>query len=230
MTSSSIGSIGQVSSPQPRRRGRPPSAKLTLDSIGEAALAIVDERGWGSLTMNALATRLHVRAPSLYHYIDGQADIIHLIRRLIVRKIDTSQLADTNWEDAIRSFGMSYYRAFMQHTNTIQILSVTPVRDPETFAMYEAFLAALDREGWSGERALEILVGLEYIALGSAYEVNAPEIMLDAERAEAAQAPVLARFLRERAKLTNSVVEDTFVQLLEDFILMFKIERDRLDA
>ena len=213
-----------------RRPGRPSHAKITLDGIGEAALAIIDERGLDALTMNALATRLQVRAPSLYHYIDGQADLIHLVRRLIVRKIDTSKLRAMNWEDAIRNFGMSYYLAFMQHTNTIQILSVTPIRDPETFAMYEAFLSALDREGWSGERALEILVGLEYLALGSAYEANAADIMLDAERADAAHAPVLARFLRERAELTTSVVEDTFVQLLEDFITMFRIERDRLTA
>lgn len=217
---------GEESTPVRHKRGRPSQAKLTEETIAEAALELIDEKGWSALTMNALASKLHVRAPSLYHYIDGQNDLIHLIRRQVVRKIETAQLANMNWEDAILSFGMSYYRAFLQHTNTIGILSVTPIRDPDTFQMYEAFLSVLDREGWNAERSIEILVGLEYLALGSAYEQSASEIMLDAELAEANGAPVLAKFVRARIN-KEKVVEDTFTQLLADFVAMFRIERER---
>ncbi|MCX6494570.1 MAG: TetR/AcrR family transcriptional regulator C-terminal domain-containing protein [Actinobacteria bacterium] len=170
--------------------------------------------------------RLHVRAPSLYHYIDGQNDLIDLFRIQIVRKIETAQLADMNWEEAIISFGMSYYRAFLQHINTIGILSVTPIRDRETFKMYEAFLSVLDREGWNGKRSIEILAGLEYLALGSAYEQSAADMMSNPDLAEANEAPVLARFVRERIN-KEQAVEDTFIQLLHDFVEMFRIERER---
>lgn len=213
--------------PSRPKRGRPAKAKLTEAGIGQAALALVDERGWAAFSMNGLAVKLGVRTPSLYHYIDGMADIIDLIRGLIVREIEIDQLPDLDWDDAIRSFGMSYYRAFVGHPNAIQILSVTSINDRDTFAMYEAFLAMLDREGWSGERALEILVGLEHLALGSAYEANASEAMLDAERAAAYDAPVLAKFLLERAASAETVAEDTFVQLLDDFIEMFRLQRER---
>lgn len=209
------------------KRGRPVTAKLTEESIAVAALALIDERGWSGLTMNALASKLHVRAPSLYHYIEGQDDLINLVRALIVRKIETEQLHTMSWQDGVRSFGMSYYRAFVRHPNAIQILSVTSINDRDTFQMYEAFLAMLDREGWAGERALEILIGLEHLALGSAYEANASETMLDAEKATANGAPVLAKFLRERASSAESVAEDTFVQLLDDFIEMFRLQRER---
>lgn len=217
---------GEEASASRPKRGRPTQAKLTEETIAIAALELIDAKGWSALTMNALASKLQVRAPSLYHYIDGQNDLIHLIRRQVVRKIETAQLAHMNWEEAILSFGMSYYRAFLQHTNTIGILSVTPIRDRETFQMYEAFLSALDREGWNAERSIEILVGLEYLALGSAYEQSASEIMLNAELAEANDAPVLARFVRERIN-KEKVVEDTFTQLLTDFVAMFRIERER---
>lgn len=216
----------EVLPPARPKRGRPTQAKLTEESIGKAALELIDEKGWSALTMNALAARLHVRAPSLYHYIDGQNDLIDLFRIQIVRKIETAQLADMNWEEAIISFGMSYYRAFLQHTNTIGILSVSPIRDRETFQMYEAFLKVLDREGWNAERAIEILVGLEYLALGSAYEQAASDIMLNADLADSNDAPVLARFVRERIN-KEKVVEDTFTQLLHDFVGMFRIERER---
>lgn len=218
--------VSEGASTQRPKRGRPTQAKLTEETIAAAALDLIDEKGWSALTMNALASKLHVRAPSLYHYIDGQNDLIHLIRQQVVRKIETSQLAQMNWEEAILSFGMSYYRAFLQHTNTIGILSVTPIRDRETFQMYEAFLSVLDREGWNAERSIEILVGLEYLALGSAYEQSASDIMLNAELAEANDAPVLAKFVRARIN-KDKIVEDTFTQLLSDFVAMFRIERDR---
>lgn len=209
------------------KRGRPPKAKLDENRIAHASLELIDERGWAAFSMNALALKLGVRTPSLYHHIEGQADLIDLVRALIVREIETSQLDELDWDEAIRSFGMSYYRAFVRHPNAIQILSVTSINDRDTFQMYEAFLAMLDREGWSGERALEILVGLEHLALGSAYEANASEAMLDAERATQNDAPVLAKFLLERAASAETVAEDTFVQLLDDFIEMFRLQRDR---
>lgn len=216
-----------IKAPVPRhKRGRPTQAKLTEETIAVAALELIDEKGWSALTMNALAAKLHVRAPSLYHYIDGQNDLIHLIRQQVVRKIETEQLAQMNWEEAILSFGMSYYRAFLQHINTIGILSVTPIRDRETFQMYEAFLSVLDREGWNAERSIEILAGLEYLALGSAYEQSASEMMLDAELADENDAPVLAKIVRERLN-KGKKVEDTFTQLLADFVAMFRIERER---
>lgn len=211
---------------QPVKRGRPSTAKLSEQNIAEGALDIIDERGWSALTMNALATRLNVRAPSLYHHIEGQHDLINLVRALIVSEIETESLASLDWEEATRVFGMSYYRAFLAHPNAIQILSVTPIDDRATFQMYEAFLSALDRAGWAAERALEVLVGLEYLALGSAYEANASELMLNAQRAEDNGAPVLAKFLRARSD-SDSLVEEVFVHLLDDFIRMFKSERDR---
>jgi AcrR family transcriptional regulator len=219
-------SVQSLSVAAKMKRGRPTKAKLTEDIIASEALALMDERGWSGLTMNALASRLHVRAPSLYHYIDGQSDLIHLIRAQIVRKIETAQLAESSWQNAILTFGMSYYRAFLQHTNAIGILSVTPIQDRETFHMYECFLGALDRGGWGADRGIEILAGLEYLALGSAYAHSASDVMLNAELAEANDAPILAKFVRARVSKGNDV-EPTFTRLLEDFVAMFTIERER---
>lgn len=209
------------------KRGRPSSAKLSRENISYAALEIVDESGWDALTMTALARKLHVRAPSIYHHIESQAELVHLVRQIIVQDIASAELENLGWEDAIRTFGVSYHKAFLKHPNTIQMLSVTPIRDVNTFQMYEAFVSALDRAGWSGDKALEILVAIEYLALGSAFEANAADVMLTAEHAQENNAPVLAKFLTSRSRQDIAVVEDTFLTLLENIIHLYSFEREQ---
>jgi AcrR family transcriptional regulator len=45
--------------------------RLGRDEVLAAAEELVDSAGWDGLTMSALATSLGVRAPSLYHHVDG---------------------------------------------------------------------------------------------------------------------------------------------------------------
>jgi AcrR family transcriptional regulator len=46
-------------------------SRLGRDEVFAAAEDLVDEVGWDALTMSALAARLGVKAPSLYHHIGG---------------------------------------------------------------------------------------------------------------------------------------------------------------
>ncbi len=55
------------------RRSRP--AKLSRDGIVEGALTFLDREGWDSLTINALATQLGTKGPSLYNHVDSLEDL-----------------------------------------------------------------------------------------------------------------------------------------------------------
>ena len=48
--------------------GRRP-AKLSRDAIVNAALTFLDREGWDALTINALATQLGTKGPSLYNHV-----------------------------------------------------------------------------------------------------------------------------------------------------------------
>lgn len=205
----------------PRRAGRPTRPALTEDAIAREALAIIDELGWPACTMTRLAQRLGVRAPSLYHHVHGQRGIVDLVRALVVREIHNPAIVEMPWPEAIRSFGIAYYRAFSRHPNTIQVLSTTPVRDPETLDMYETFLRALVSQGWDAPRAFEALLGLEHLALGFAYEWNAEDIMLDSELVAAQGAPLLAQATRGRTDQAADT-EHTFLNLLARHIDMYR--------
>ncbi len=209
-----------------RRSGRPTRPPLTEQDIAREALAIIDELGWPACTMKLLAARLGVRAPSLYHHIDGQRRLVDLVRGLVVDEIHDEAILELPWDTAIQRFGMAYYRAFARHPNTIQVLSMTPVRDAVTLRMYETFLQALVREGWESGRAFEAMLGIEHLALGFAYEWNAEDLMLESEFIAGQGAPLLAEVTRERTD-QGAIAESTFRSLLGRFIEMFRLELDQ---
>src|SRR5262245_66638468 len=64
--------------------GRRP-ARLSRDSIVNAALTFLDREGWDSLTINALATQLGTKGPSLYNHVDSLEDLRRAVR---IRVID----------------------------------------------------------------------------------------------------------------------------------------------
>ncbi len=53
---------------------------VTKDSIGLAARAIVDEMGVDALSMRALASKLGIKAPSLYDHVRNRDEVIALIQ------------------------------------------------------------------------------------------------------------------------------------------------------
>jgi len=50
-------------------------AGLSLDRVVLAAAELADEAGFNALTVSTLARRLGIRTPSLYTYVDGNADL-----------------------------------------------------------------------------------------------------------------------------------------------------------
>ena len=69
-----------------------PRAGLAPASVTEAGATLVDELGFGQLSMGLLAERLGVRTPSLYKHVTSQADLVHRI----------AVLAMNEFADAIR--------------------------------------------------------------------------------------------------------------------------------
>src|SRR5271163_1634377 len=69
----------------PRSGARP--AKLSRDGIVDGALAFLDREGWDSLTINALATQLGTKGPSLYNHVDSLEDLRRAVRMRVIDDI-----------------------------------------------------------------------------------------------------------------------------------------------
>jgi hypothetical protein len=166
-----------------------------------------------------------VRAPSLYHHITGQQDLVHLVRRQVVREMRVEAIEKMQWEVAAIAWGTAYYIAFTQHPNSIPVLSMTPIEDEETFAMYEGFLHVLKGAGFRATPAIDMVTGIENLALGFAYEHNASDLMFAADKADNFGAPTFAAYIREQE---DSGYEPfgAYVALLRRFVGMFLGEGD----
>src|SRR5262245_42188218 len=98
--------------PRPsRRRQREP---LTRERILAAALAIADADGVEALTMRRLAQELGVEAMSLYHHVQGKADLLGGIAELVVQQIDLPP-PEGDWKAAVRASAISAHAVLRQH-------------------------------------------------------------------------------------------------------------------
>ena len=66
----------------------PTPDRTSLDAIVRAGRDIIEAGGLAGLTMQAVATRVGVRAPSLYKRVGGRDDLIRLITEATVRDLE----------------------------------------------------------------------------------------------------------------------------------------------
>lgn len=175
----------------PRQAGRPRRAVLDRERIAEAALAIVDETG--DFTLPEVARRLGVQTASIYHYVDGRAGVIELLRVRIGALIDPAPLALRPAEDALRAFFRSYRDVFAAHPRVLPLLATSTVRSPEATRAYERLAALLLEIGVPGGDVMAVLTAVENFILGSALDLAGPEVMW--EIPEGVEAPHLSEAL-----------------------------------
>lgn len=108
--SATSGSAGR-----PRNAARP--TRLSRESIVNAALTFLDREGWDALTINALATQLGTKGPSLYNHVDSLDDLRRTVRMRVVGDIigmlNTVGQGRTR-DDAVMVIA-SAYRSYAHH-------------------------------------------------------------------------------------------------------------------
>src|SRR4051812_19355281 len=103
--------------PAGRTRGAARSTRLSRDSIVNAALTFLDREGWDALTINALATQLGTKGPSLYNHVLSLEDLRRTVRMRVVGDIiemlKTVAQGRTR-DDAVMAMAAAY-RSYAHH-------------------------------------------------------------------------------------------------------------------
>ena len=96
---------------------RAKSPKLSRETIVNAALNFLDREGWDGLTINALASQLGTKGPSLYNHVDSLEDLRRTVRMRVID--DILQMLSTvgsgrTRDDAVIAMA-SAYRSYAHH-------------------------------------------------------------------------------------------------------------------
>jgi AcrR family transcriptional regulator len=126
-----------------------------IDSILEAARQIMRQEGVAALTMQELARRLDLRAPSLYNYFASKMDIYDALFRLgftlYAQHMEETIQGAQSWQEELRRT-FEAYLTFAQHNPELyQLCFERPVPGFEPSA--ESLQASLDLLQASYQRA-----------------------------------------------------------------------------
>lgn len=95
--------------------GMPTPDKTSLDAIVSAARALLEDDGLGGLTMQAVAHRVGVRAPSLYKRVGSRDELIQLVAEASLSDLADQLASASSLEelaDRFRAFGHANPAAF----------------------------------------------------------------------------------------------------------------------
>ena len=163
-----------------QRAGRSASrpAKLSRDGIVDGALTFLDREGWDSLTINALATQLGTKGPSLYNHVDSLEDLRRAVRIRVIDDIITmlNRVGEGRArDDAVLVMAGAYRSYAHHHPGRYSAFTRMPLGgdDPEYTAATRGaaapVIAVLSSYGLDGERGVlrgaGILVGAARVRL-----------------------------------------------------------------
>ena len=141
--------------------GRRP-ARLSRDSIVNAALTFLDREGWDALTINALANQLGTKGPSLYNHVQSLDDLRRTVRMRVVGDIidmlNTVGQGRTR-DDAVTAMASAYRSYAHHHPGRYSAFTRMPLGgdDPEftdaTRAAAAPVISVLASYGLDGEEA-----------------------------------------------------------------------------
>lgn len=159
-----------MAAPQPSGAARPAtsgtgsrrSTRLSRDSIVNAALTFLDREGWDALTINALATQLGTKGPSLYNHVQSLDDLRRTVRMRVVG--DIIEMLNTVGEgrtrdDAVTVMAAAYRSYAHHHPGRYSAFTRMPLGgdDPEfteaTRAAAAPVISVLASYGLDGENA-----------------------------------------------------------------------------
>ncbi len=104
---------------------------LMAQSILETARVIMREGGVAALSMQELARRLDVRAPSLYHYYSGKMNIYDALFQqgftLFGETMEKTSREAKNWQEELQLSFEAYMNFAMQNPELYQLCFERPV-------------------------------------------------------------------------------------------------------
>lgn len=144
--------------------GRPAKPLISRDRAARAALSVIDVHGLEALSLELVAQRMGVRAPSLYYHFKHKAELLSEIARLLLLDVQVPEAKGVEWKQALLNLSIATRRSILQHPNAAPLLLQFFPRHL-LLAAYDRWIATCDLPA---DKHMVLIEGLEKITMGSA--------------------------------------------------------------
>ncbi|WP_067541173.1 TetR/AcrR family transcriptional regulator C-terminal domain-containing protein [Nocardia crassostreae] len=151
---------------QPARTAR---VGLAQESVVEAALVILNEKGRDAVSMRAIADRLGVRMNTVLWHAKTKNRLLELMADAILGATDTSDLPDP-WDERVRELMRRARRSMLAYRDGAAVVAGTYTPEPGTLHFADTLVAALLEGGLEPKRASWTCWTIVYFVLGLVQE------------------------------------------------------------
>lgn len=149
----------------------PARPRLDRRGIVAATLEVLDERGLDGLSSHAVAARLGVRQPALYHHFRDKADLLAATAAEVLDRWHTERLPEPGerWDTFLARNARSMRRAMLTVRDGARLIASAGSRAPNP-ANALAQVRHLEQHGFSGPNAALAFIAVSRYTIGSTLE------------------------------------------------------------
>ena len=137
--------MSEVASENGERRPR-----LTRERVIQAALAVADSGGLGSLTIRSLAKELGAKPMSVYYHVANKDEILAALVDIVFREIQLP-VPGGNWRSEMRKRACSAREVLARHRWAIGLLESRTDPGPANLRHHDTVIATQQAGGFSAE-------------------------------------------------------------------------------
>jgi TetR/AcrR family tetracycline transcriptional repressor len=147
----------------------PAHSIVSLEQIRTAVFLELDEKGLAALSMRSVASRLGVKAPSLYHHVDTKDALLQMVSDAVARSAFESIAATEDWRQFFDALAHSLRSVLQTHPGAATVVAVKEVSPSITVEFAPRVLAVVE-DGLSVTRqeALFLTQGIYMLTAGHA--------------------------------------------------------------
>jgi TetR/AcrR family tetracycline transcriptional repressor len=145
------------------------SSRIDEGSILRAALALADDQGFAALSMRTLASRLGVKAASLYYHVPSRDALEQLIADSIAMPVIDAGRACADAPTLLRTVATTLRSSLREHPGAAMVVATRQISAPLFEAAIPAILTAMQSGlAISDEDALYLIQSLYVLVTGLA--------------------------------------------------------------
>lgn len=129
-------------------------ARLNLETIVDAAAALIDADGFEALTMRRLADRCEVGVMTLYGYFRTKEELLGALANRSLAEIELPGGDGLTWQEQVMTVFRSVRQTFLDHPELARIVAIQPIDGIAAYRGAEVVFGAFARGGLSDTEAV----------------------------------------------------------------------------